>query len=213
MGGAAAVDLRLRETEVYRHSGTTTGDDMCDSKLIQEYDPAWVLQFNTIKFVLIEALDALDVSVEHVGSTSVPGLAAKPIIDIDIVYRNLDDFQLLVERLSRIGYLHNGDQGIPGREAFKRSLHEPGGQPDSVLDTIRHHLYACHANGDELRRHILFRDYLRRHPDAREAYQRLKRQLAEETGQAHKAYAALKETRAREFILEMVRRAEAENRY
>ncbi|MBN2351414.1 MAG: GrpB family protein [Spirochaetales bacterium] len=174
-------------------------------RLIHEYNPGWKSDFNNIKATLLSALSGLNVEIEHVGSTSVPGLAAKPIIDIDIVYDAPDDFNAIKDRLAGIGYFYNGDQGIPGREAFKRN-NDAKKRP--FLDGIRHHLYACQADAAELKRHILFRDFLRENERARKEYRALKLRLAEKTGQDKAAYALLKEERAREFILSIVARAE-----
>jgi GrpB-like predicted nucleotidyltransferase (UPF0157 family) len=117
---------------------------------------------------LAEALDGLAVEIVHVGSTSVPGLAAKPVIDLNIVLRSEGDLPTVVERLARLGYAHEGDLGIVGREAFAT----PPGY------SAHHHLYVCApdwgGHGDQ----IAFRDYLRAHPSAARAYARLKRSLA-----------------------------------
>ena len=86
--------------------------------LIHEYSPGWEENFQNIKAILVDALSGLRIGIEHVGSTAIPGLAAKPIIDIDIVFNAPIDFGPVKERLAGLGYFHNGDQGIPGREAF-----------------------------------------------------------------------------------------------
>jgi GrpB-like predicted nucleotidyltransferase (UPF0157 family) len=176
-------------------------------QLIQPYNPEWASMFAALHSFLMEQLRGLDLAVHHVGSTSVPGLAAKPIIDIDIGYASQSDFPVVVSRLETLGYSHVGDQGIPGRDAFKRA--QPADQ-HPVADTIQHHLYACWNQNDELRRHILFRDYLRKNADARREYAALKQRIAAETGQDRKRYANLKETRAREFVMRIVREAENE---
>jgi GrpB-like predicted nucleotidyltransferase (UPF0157 family) len=169
--------------------------------LIQPYNPDWPRCFQDIAGLLREVLPECATEIEHVGSTAVPGLPAKPIIDIDIVFWDFSGFPAITAGLSRLGYYHNGDQGIPGREAFQRR--EQGG-PHPVLDRIQHHLYACHYRGDELQRHLLFRDYLRGHQSARREYAALKQTIAAEAGENHKLYAALKEEQAREFILGIV---------
>jgi GrpB-like predicted nucleotidyltransferase (UPF0157 family) len=74
--------------------------------LICEYDPRWPEQFEAIRVRLAEALGELPVTIEHVGSTAVPGLAAKPIIDIDVVVRSQDDVEAAIDRLEPIGYVH-----------------------------------------------------------------------------------------------------------
>lgn len=164
--------------------------------LIQKYDSRWVRDFSQIKSRLQDALNGLNVSVEHIGSTAVPGLAAKPIIDIDMVFENDLIFSEMKDRLSHIGYFHNGDQGIRGREVFKRK----SGNRFPVLDEIKHHLYACRSDSEELRRHLLFRDLLRKEERAREAYEQLKYFIAEEANQDRKIYADMKEIKAKSFI-------------
>ncbi|MEK7477206.1 MAG: GrpB family protein [Candidatus Coatesbacteria bacterium] len=135
---------------------------------ICDYDPSWPLTFEALRSRMTAGLGALAVRIEHVGSTSVPGLAAKPIIDLDVVVASRDDVPRTIEALDRLGYTHQGDLGIPGREAFNGPATVPG-----------HHLYLCAADSAELRRHLAFRDYLRAHPEAAVGYARLKRELAQ----------------------------------
>lgn len=165
--------------------------------LIQEYQEKWVEDFKAIESVITEALIALNISIEHVGSTAVPKLAAKPIIDVDIVYGNDVPFETIKKGLEKIGYFHNGNQGIINREVFKRknwwSKHQ-------ILDTITHHLYVCPVDSEELQRHITFRNYLIANEAARAEYQQLKYQIAAATNQNKKQYSVLKEVEARAFI-------------
>lgn len=165
--------------------------------LIQAYKTHWVADFDAIKKILHEALANLNISIEHVGSTSIPQLAAKSIIDIDIVFGEEVEFEQIKTRLEQIGYHHNGNQGIHDREVFKRSKMAV---PHEVLDFTPHHLYACPVDSEELSRHILFRNYLLAHEEARIQYQNLKYELAEEAHQDRKKYAELKEIKARAFI-------------
>lgn len=138
--------------------------------LISEYNPEWPNWFITLKEMYAEALRGLSISIEHVGSTSVKGMNAKPIIDIDIVVKR-EDFHQVKERLGTLGYIHEGDLGIPDREAFKMNDNEP----DRVLP--EHHLYVCYGDGHEVKKHLAFREYLRKHRSARERLKRLKRRL------------------------------------
>jgi GrpB-like predicted nucleotidyltransferase (UPF0157 family) len=142
---------------------------MPEPVVIVDYDPAWPGRYEALRAPLAEALDGLAVEIVHVGSTSVPGLAAKPVIDLNIVLRSEGDLPTVVERLARLGYAHEGDLGIVGREAFATP---PG------YSAHHHHLYVCApdwgGHGDQ----IAFRDYLRAHPSAARAYARLKRSLA-----------------------------------
>lgn len=136
--------------------------------VIVDYDPAWPEAFARLRDRAAAALGPVARRIEHVGSTSVPGLAAKPVIDLTVVVAAPGDVPEAIRRLAGIGYQHQGDQGIPGREAFS----SPPGPPV-------HHLYVCAEGNRELRRHLLFRDYLRVHPETARQYGDLKRALAE----------------------------------
>lgn len=137
--------------------------------IVLPYDASWKTAFNDIRRELEAALGDLAVSIEHVGSTSVEGLSAKPIIDIDVVIRDYSVFDAVVRKLASVGYIHEGDLGIQGREAFKYT-HKPHLQ--------KHHLYVCPQDSAELRRHITFRDFLRSNPDAVQEYSAVKETAA-----------------------------------
>ena len=126
--------------------------------LIVPYDPIWINDFEQIASTLSTTLNGLICGIEHVGSTSIPNLAAKPIIDIDLVYIEQESFENIKNRLESIGYIHKGNQGMKDREVFKRNLI----QNNPILDQISHHLYVCKNNSIELQRHLLFRDYLKK---------------------------------------------------
>ena len=136
--------------------------------VVLPYDEGWKKDFLAIAEELREALGELALRIEHVGSTSVEGLSAKPIIDIDVVIGE-GLLPAVIEALGRIGYEHEGDQGIPGREAFKYEGKE---------HLRKHHLYVCAQDASELRRHTAFRDYLRSHPEAVREYSRIKEEGA-----------------------------------
>lgn len=160
--------------------------------LIQDYDPRWPGQFETLRSRVASALGALAAAIEHVGSTAVPGLAAKPIIDLDIVLASAADFPLVVERLASFGYVHEGDLGIAGREAFK----DPPGP-------IPHHLYVCYPGSKPYWEHLAFRNHLRTHPEDSQAYGELKRRLALQFPNDREAYTQAKT----EFIVTILHRA------
>ncbi|MFH9671693.1 GrpB family protein [Streptomyces sp. NPDC017405] len=134
---------------------------------IVEYDPRWPLIFRQLSAALQDRLGPLVLRVEHIGSTAVPGLPAKPVVDMDVVIPAGADLAEVVAALRPLGYLHEGDLGITGREAFSA----PDGAPE-------HHLYVCAADSPELARHLAFRDYLRTHPESVRRYAELKRDLA-----------------------------------
>lgn len=133
------------------------------------YDENWKKDFLRIREEIEQAIGEWILGVEHVGSTSVEGLSAKPCIDMDVVIRDYAVFDHVIQGLESIGYFHEGDLGIPGREAF-RYADKPH------LQT--HHLYVCPRSSEELRRHITFRDYLRRNPDAIRKYSAVKEEAA-----------------------------------
>lgn len=160
--------------------------------MIQDYDPLWRKHFETLRPRNAPILKELAAAIEHVGGTSVRGLAAKPIIDIDVLLREDADLPLAILRLASLGYDHRGDLGVAGREAFRNP---PGDFP--------HHLYVCPHGSEEYRRHIEFRDYLRAHPEDADAYAALKRKLAVELGDDREAYNRGKS----EFVFEILHRA------
>jgi GrpB-like predicted nucleotidyltransferase (UPF0157 family) len=134
---------------------------MADPIIVVDYDPSWPTQFERLKERAARALLKFAPRIEHVGSTAVPGLAAKPIIDLII---QLDD----VAHLTAVIH-HEGDLGISGREAFTVPVGE-----------ARHHLYVCVPRCPQLSNQLAFRDYLRNHESVRDEYALLKRRLAQE---------------------------------
>ena len=133
------------------------------------YDKAWKSAFEAIKAEVEAALGELAVAVEHVGSTAVEGMSAKPCIDMDVVIADYGVFSEVAARLATIGYVHEGNLGIEGREAFdyKDKPH-----------LYKHHLYVCPRDSRELHRHVVFRDYLRAHPEAAAKYSAVKEEAA-----------------------------------
>lgn len=137
--------------------------------VVVPFDSNWKLQFETIRAEIQDALGELALSIEHVGSTSVEGLSAKPIIDIDVVIEDESKLQEVIEKLDGIGYEHEGNLGIVGREAFGYTGKE---------HLQNHHLYVCTKDSPELKRHLAFRDYLRSHEEAVKEYSRIKEEGA-----------------------------------
>lgn len=136
--------------------------------IVVDHDPEWALRFELLKASLLPAMPAGVLAIEHVGSTAVPGLAAKPVIDMDIVVESEDSLPAVRQALETLGYHSRGDLGIPGREAFRESPGAP----------FRHHLYVCVRGCDALENHLRLRDFLRAHPDAAGEYAQLKQRLA-----------------------------------
>ena len=138
--------------------------------IVVPYDESWKSAFEEIKKEIKDAIGDLIIGIEHVGSTSVEGMAAKPCIDIDVIIPDYSVFDAVVDRLNAIGYIHEGDLGIKDREAFQYA-------DKPHLQT--HHLYVCPQTSAELHRHITFRDFLRANPDEAQAYSAVKRQAAQ----------------------------------
>ena len=136
--------------------------------VVEKWNPKWKDEFERIVDSLGEDVIYNSVKIEHVGSTSVEGLSAKPIIDLDIVIEN-DKFEIIKRLLNDKGYKHEGDLGIEGREAFSYSEKE---------ELMTHHLYVCPKDSKELFKHITFRDFLKNNPDLASEYSKVKEQAA-----------------------------------
>ncbi len=138
--------------------------------MVQPYDMGWKTAFEDIRQEIEAALGDLIIGIEHVGSTSVEGLSAKPCIDLDVIIKDYAVFDAVIEKLAGIGYFHEGNLGIEGREAFCYT-----GKPH----LLKHHLYVCPQDSRELHRHITFRDFLRRNPEAAQKYGKVKETAAQ----------------------------------
>jgi GrpB-like predicted nucleotidyltransferase (UPF0157 family) len=164
------------------------------SVIMAEYDSEWPARFEALRDRIATALGPLALAIEHVGSTSVPGMCAKPIVDLDVVVRP-EDIAAAIAAVEALGYRHEGNLGVEGREAFRW-----------VAEFPEHHLYVCPRGSPALERHLLIRDYLRRHPDEARQYAQLKKQLAQKYHGNRTKYQAAKA----EFVdamMEKVRRS------
>lgn len=132
------------------------------------YSSEWKTWFEDLSSKLSYALRDISCRIEHVGSTSVEGLDAKPIIDIDIILDDFDRFESAKKALEGIGYYHRGNLGLEGREMFQISnpIHP-------------HNAYVCAPHALAVKNHLIFRDHLRGHPESAKRYARLKHELAE----------------------------------
>ena len=142
---------------------------------IVPYDAEWPRAFATEHDRIAAALGALARRIDHHGSTAVPGLAAKPIIDIQISVTSLQPLGEYATLLARLGYTHVPHPDDERCPFFYRP----------VEGAHTHHVHVVAVGGDEERRTLAFRDYLRDHPETRHDYERLKRALARryETGE------------------------------
>ena len=137
--------------------------------VVVPYDEAWKNAFEEIKTEIEAEIGDLIIGIEHVGSTSVEGMSAKPCIDIDVIIKDYSAFGEIVRKLGSIGYIHEGDLGIKDREAFKYA---------DKPHLMTHHLYVCPRDSEELHRHIAFRDFLRKNPEAVKEYSMVKEKAA-----------------------------------
>ena len=171
--------------------------------MLEPHDIRWGNEFAQLRTIYQEALGPLALRIEHVGSTAVPDLLAKPILDIDIVISGYENFPQVVTVLEGLGYSHNGNQGIPEREAFNnRDEFTPHVSP--ARKWMTHHLYVCPEHGRELRRHLAFRDALRESVQLRREYEKLKISIASRSDGDRTKYALIKEKECKKFIDEIV---------
>ena len=163
---------------------------------VVDYDPRWASMFEEARSEIVGRCGVLLVAVEHIGSTSVPGLAAKPVIDIMAAVESIDDAQALVDPLAALGFEYVPKNDVAGRRFFRRGPRGAG----------THHLHVVEQGSWKWRRQLLFRDHLRAHPDAAADYERLKRELAARHGPDRGAYTDAKTS----FIKSVVEMALAE---
>jgi len=146
---------------------------------VAPHDPAWPSAFEEAASALRQALGDGILGAENIGSTAVPGLPAKPVIDIMLVVEDFDAARPLVRRIEELGYWYCGENGIPRRHYFIR---------EDESGDVTHHLHVLEDTSLEARKHRLFRDRLRASPADRDAYGELKLRLAAAHGQDRAAY-------------------------
>jgi len=142
------------------------------SIVVSDYNPAWSATFEQERTSLHTALGPLVLTIEHIGSTAVPGLAAKPIIDLQLSVRSLAEARSsCVGPLQALGYAYmpQYEAWLPGELFFRKGLSGPW----------THHLHILQGDDPRWQDRLLFRDYLRNHPEVARAYAKLKRDLAE----------------------------------
>ncbi len=175
------------------------------TKFIEPYNSNWKIEFEKINQVIKAQLNGLEIDIQHVGSTAISGLIAKPILDIDIIIDNknlLDDITL---RLEKIGYISKGEQGIAGRFAFRQTSDDtPSASPKQKWQP--HHLYVCFADSLALKNHLLFRDALRKDTNLVEKYGQLKISLTDNFKITSENYTTMKT----EFIISVLATMEFE---
>jgi GrpB-like predicted nucleotidyltransferase (UPF0157 family) len=166
---------------------------------IEPYNPEWKSCFDQLRQVLSSLLTAIPLDIQHVGSTAIPGLPAKPILDIDIIIEDTSLLDSIAGRLMQAGYLNRGDQGIPGRFAFRQQSMFTPETPDRQT-WMEHHLYVCYADSLALENHLLVRDALLQDMQLMAQYAGLKMQLASTPGMTREEYTRQKTL----FILDVL---------
>jgi GrpB-like predicted nucleotidyltransferase (UPF0157 family) len=132
-------------------------------------DPGWPVEFEKIAAMIYGYIGDQIIGIEHVGSTAVPGLAAKPVIDLDVVIEDMSRLPAIIKHLDLAGFDYEGNLGVEGREAFRRRFKD---------GFMTYHMYVCPKDGKGYLEHIAFRDYLRSHPDEASEYEHIKKDLA-----------------------------------
>ncbi|WP_106497331.1 GrpB family protein [Lentibacillus sp. Marseille-P4043] len=160
--------------------------------VVTDHNEKWPLMFAEEAAKLRGIFGSEITSIHHIGSTSVKGLKAKPIIDMMPLVKNIESVDSFNDAMKKIGYEAKGENGIPGRRYFQK-----GG------DTRTHHVHIFESGNHEGERHIAFRDYLRAHSDTAEKYGNLKESLAKRFPNDVEAYIKGKE----QLVLEIERQA------
>ncbi len=160
---------------------------------VDKYSENWPAIFNDEKVVIQNVTG--NVNIEHIGSTSVPGLNAKPVIDMMAMADDLNDVMNFVEPLKKIGYVYipELELQIPDRKFFQKRID----------DIPKYHLSFAEPTSQYWKEHILFRNYLKTHPESVNEYENLKKQLAEKFVSDFDAYNAGKT----EFIRSIIEKA------
>jgi GrpB-like predicted nucleotidyltransferase (UPF0157 family) len=138
--------------------------------VLVEYDPSWPARFESVRAEIEQACGDLIICIEHVGSTAIPSMTAKPIIDVQPGLRAFEDGFACIRPMEALGYVSRGEWGIPGRHYFVRDH----------MDGLREHVHMLVVNSERWHEMPLFRDYLISHPAEARAYETLKRDLAKQ---------------------------------
>ena len=169
---------------------------------VVEYNPEWPAQFQHLNQELLAILEPLSPTIEHIGSTAIPDLAAKPVIDIAVGLSSLDDLDRSIPVLIQYGYIYYEvfNEAMPERRLFVRVRENPNGLFQSIYtanDQIPHeeiqqqrlaHVHIWVQGSSEWTRHIAFREYLKAHASVREQYARLKKRLSQQQWEHGMAY-------------------------
>ncbi|GAA0713104.1 GrpB family protein [Paraclostridium ghonii] len=134
---------------------------------VLEYNPDWKAEFIKEAKDIYKIMGKEVVKVHHIGSTSIPGIDAKPVIDILVEVKNIENVDLYNESLKSLGYIAKGEYCIPNRRFFLKGIYKR-----------THHIHVFESGNSEIKRHINFRDYMIQHPEEAKQYAELKKELA-----------------------------------
>ena len=192
------------------------------SSLVEPYDPDWPVLFEEERQRIVAAIGHIVAGIHHVGSTAIPGMPAKPILDIAVLLHDFDDGERCIHALEKIGYLHMGVMDdIPGDRVFHRGDDPTEGCPDSddksktaarpgpngPTDIVQTHILHMYAVDNPVKwHHLHFRDYLIAHPETAAEYAKLKVALSNKHPNDRKSYSAGKKS----FIAEVLAKAAQE---
>ena len=137
--------------------------------VVVPHDPAWSAKFSSEAIRLSRALGATAIAIHHIGSTSIAGIYAKPVVDILVEVRSMDDADASRDVIAHLGYEVMGEFGIPGRRYYRKNT------PHGVREF---HVHAFATGSAHIDRHIALRDFMRAHSHFAAAYSELKRHLA-----------------------------------
>ena len=169
------------------------------TNFIVPHKEEWKFEFDKLKNFIESLLNRFQVDIQHVGSTAIPELFAKPILDIDIIIINKKNIDDISAKLEKVGYKNKGEQGISGRFTFRQT----SDLTPLTGDTKKwqeHHLYVCYSDSLALKNHILFRDALLNDKKLVTEYSKLKTRLVAEKGMTREKYTVQKT----EFIISVL---------
>lgn len=157
------------------------------------YNPDWIKEFEAEKSKINAIMEKEIIAIHHIGSTSIPGIYAKPVIDLLIAIKDINAIDKYDSQMKALGYLPKGENGIEGRRFYLK------GEYDRT-----HHVHVFQVNSSEIERHLIFRDYMIAHPQEAKAYEELKRGLAEKYRYDNEGYC----TGKNDFIQDIDQKAE-----
>lgn len=160
--------------------------------VLSEYNPEWIKMFEEEKKKILEATAGHNISIEHAGSTAIPGATAKPEIDIMIGTETLAEAETLISPLESIGYIYfkRFEESVPERRYLRKS--------DGTIPLF--HIHMVEKKSDFWKEHMMFRDFLRTHPEMLERYNNFKKEFVSENGDDRQVYSKAKEKIVFEII-------------